>query len=176
MFSLCFQPRVFNLAIKSHGSRVSTFFFKAPTIESIIVILSVMCIVPKYHIVFCMIVILLILKYLFLVSFETPKVLLHLCFASLMGASEIPLYYVQVMCIVILSWFSVAYYLFLAIWELFIRMKDCFVHCLCSIAPILARLVRSTCLYTSNEAKEFVKVFFVASSSFNWISWGQAIR
>src|SRR4051812_47624503 len=44
---------------------------KAPTIESIIVILSVMCIVPKYHIVFCMIVILLILKYLFLVSFET---------------------------------------------------------------------------------------------------------
>jgi len=94
MFSLCFQPRVFNLAIKSHGSRVSTFSFKAPTIESIIVILSVMCIVPKYHIVFCMIVILLILKYLFLVSFETPKVLLHLCFASLMGASEIPLYYV----------------------------------------------------------------------------------
>src|SRR6187401_192180 len=48
MFSFCFRPRVFNLAIKSHGSRVSTFF-KAPTIESMIVILSVMCIVPKYH-------------------------------------------------------------------------------------------------------------------------------
>src|ERR1041385_1327045 len=38
-FSLCFQPRVFNLAIKSHGSRVSPSLFKAPTIESIIVIL-----------------------------------------------------------------------------------------------------------------------------------------
>src|SRR6187401_3284300 len=48
MFSFCFRPRVFNLANKSHGSRVSTFF-KAPTIESMIVILSVMCIVPKYH-------------------------------------------------------------------------------------------------------------------------------
>src|SRR3954463_15407644 len=91
LFSLCFQPRVFNLAIKSHGSRVSTFFFKAPTIESIIVMLSVMCIVPKYHIVFCMVVILFILKYLFLVSFKTLEVLLHLCFASLMEASEIPL-------------------------------------------------------------------------------------
>ena len=94
LFSLCFRPRVFNLAIKSHGSRVSTFLFKAPTIESIIVILSVMCIVPKYHIVFCMIVILLILKYLFLVSFKTLEVLLHLCFASPMGASKITLYYV----------------------------------------------------------------------------------
>src|SRR4051812_42049859 len=62
LFSLCFQPRVFNLAIKSHGSRVSTSFFKAPTIESIIVILSVTCIVPKYHIVFCMIVTLLVLN------------------------------------------------------------------------------------------------------------------
>src|SRR3954465_6892781 len=61
-------------------------FFKAPTIESIIVILSVMCIVPKYHIVFFMIVILLVLKFLFLVSFRTPKELLHLCFASLMEA------------------------------------------------------------------------------------------
>ena len=71
-------------------------------IERIIVILSVMCIVSKYHIVFCMIVILLILKYLFLVSFKTPEVLLHLCFAALMGTSEIPLGYVQVMCIVIL--------------------------------------------------------------------------
>src|SRR6187401_229038 len=48
MFSFCFRPRVFNLANKSQGSRVSTFF-KAPTIESMIVILSVMCIVPKYH-------------------------------------------------------------------------------------------------------------------------------
>ena len=66
-------------------------FFKAPTIESIIVILSVMCIVPKYHIVFCMIVILLSLKFLVLVSFKTPEELLHLCFASLMEASEIPL-------------------------------------------------------------------------------------
>ena len=57
-------------------------FFKSTNYESIIVILSVMCIVPKYHIVFCMIVILLILKYLFLVSFKTPKELLHLwiCF------------------------------------------------------------------------------------------------
>src|SRR4051812_17163825 len=64
MFSVCFRPCVFNLAIKNHGSRVSTLFFKAPTIESIIIILSVMCIVPKYHIVFCTIVILLILKYL----------------------------------------------------------------------------------------------------------------
>ena len=119
LFSLCFRPWVFNLAIKGHGSRVSTFFFKAPAIESIIVILSVMCIVPKYDIVFCMIVILLILKYLFLVSFKTPKELLHLCFASLMEASEIPLYYVQVMCIVILLRFSVAYYSILALCDLF---------------------------------------------------------
>src|SRR4051812_1433146 len=91
MFSLCVQPRVFNLAIKSHGSRVSPCFFKAPTIESIIVILSVTCIVPKYHIVFCMIVIFLVLKFLVLVSFKTPEEFLHLCFASLMEASEIPL-------------------------------------------------------------------------------------
>ncbi len=28
---------------------------------------------------------------------------------------------------------------------------------------------------TSNEVKEFVKVFFVASSSLNWIAWGQAM-
>ena len=90
MFSLCFRPWVFNLAIKSHGLRVATFSFKAPTIESIIVILSVMCIVPKYHIVFCMIVILLVLKFLVLVSFKTPEELLHLCFASFMEASEIP--------------------------------------------------------------------------------------
>src|SRR3954469_17488195 len=40
--------------------------FKAPIIKSIIVILCVMCIVPKYHIVFCMIVILLVLRYLVL--------------------------------------------------------------------------------------------------------------
>src|ERR1044071_2237422 len=60
MFSLCFLSRVFNLAIKIHGSRVSPSFFKAPTIESIIVILSVTCIVPKYYIVFCMLIILLV--------------------------------------------------------------------------------------------------------------------
>ena len=62
MFSLCFRPRVFNLAIKSHGSRVSTFFLQSTNYESMIVILSVMCIVPKYYIVFCMIVISFILK------------------------------------------------------------------------------------------------------------------
>src|SRR3954471_18849318 len=60
MFSLCFLSRVFILAIKIHGSRVSPSFFRAPTIESIIVILSVTCIVPKYNIVFCMLVILLV--------------------------------------------------------------------------------------------------------------------
>ena len=49
---------------------------------------------PKYHIVFYMIVILLILKYLLLVSFKTSEVPLHLYFISLMGAREIPLYYV----------------------------------------------------------------------------------
>ena len=48
---------IFNLAIKSHGSRVSTFFLQSTNYESIIFILSVMCIVPKYHIVLCMIVI-----------------------------------------------------------------------------------------------------------------------
>src|ERR1041385_7728388 len=58
------------LPSKSHGSRVSPSFFKAPTIESIIDILSVTCIVPNYHIVFCMIVILLVLKFLVLVSFK----------------------------------------------------------------------------------------------------------
>src|SRR4051812_4602490 len=66
-------------------------FSKAPNIQSIIVILSVMCVVPKYHIVFCMIVILLVLKFLVLVSFKTPEEILHVCFASLMEASEIPL-------------------------------------------------------------------------------------
>ena len=66
-------------------------FFKAPTIERIVVILSVMCIVPKYHIIFCMIVIFLVLKFLVLLSFKTLKELLHLCFASLMEASDIPL-------------------------------------------------------------------------------------
>ena len=71
MFSLCFLSRVFDLSIKSHGSRVSPSFFKAPSIESIIFILIVTCIVPKYHIVFCMIVILLVLKFLVLVSFKT---------------------------------------------------------------------------------------------------------
>ena len=62
MFSLCFQPRVFNLAIKSHGPRVSTFFLQSTNYESIIVILSVTCIVPKYYIVFCMIVMFLTLS------------------------------------------------------------------------------------------------------------------
>src|ERR1041384_827531 len=60
MFSLCFLSRVFNLSIKIHGSRVSPSFFKAPTTKSIIVILSVTCIVPKYYIVFCMLVIWLV--------------------------------------------------------------------------------------------------------------------
>src|SRR3954463_15370448 len=60
MFSLCFLSRVFNLAIKSHGSRVSTFFLQSTNYESIIVILSVTCIVPKYYIVFCMLVLLLV--------------------------------------------------------------------------------------------------------------------
>ena len=85
----CFLRRrayLFYFTVESSSS-----YKKAPTIEIIIVILSVMCIVPKYHIVFCMIVILLILKYLFLVSFKTPKERLHLCFATLLGASEIPL-------------------------------------------------------------------------------------
>src|SRR3954464_6212189 len=58
--------------------------------ESIIVILSVMCIVPKYYFVFCMIVILLIPKHLVLVSFKTLEESLHLCLASLLEASEIP--------------------------------------------------------------------------------------
>src|SRR3954469_25677014 len=91
LFSPCFQPRVFNLAIKKPRFESLPSFFKAPTIESIIVILSVTCIVPKYHIVFCMIVILLVLKFLVLASFKTPEEFLHLCFASLMEASEIPL-------------------------------------------------------------------------------------
>ena len=153
----------------------SPSFSKPPTIESIIGILSVMCIVPKYHIVFCMIVILLILKFLVLVSFKTPEELLHLCFASLMEASEIPLWYVHAMCIVILNWNSAAYYLLYVCLWLITWKKDCFVHCPCSMVSKLAKLFRSTCLYTSNEAKEFVKVFFVASSSLNWIAWGQAI-
>ena len=76
--------------------------FQSTNLEGIIAILSVMRIVPKYHIVFCMVVILLIPKYLLLVSFKTSEVPLHLCFASLMGASDIPLYYVQAMSIVIL--------------------------------------------------------------------------
>src|ERR1041385_9375707 len=91
MFSLCFKPRVFNLAIKIHGSRVSTFFLQSTNQESIIFILSVMCIVPKYYIVFRMIVVLFILQFLVLVSFKTPEEFLHLCFASLMEGSEIPL-------------------------------------------------------------------------------------
>ena len=49
-------------AIKSHGSRVSTFLSPKHNYESIIVILSVTCIVPKYHIVFCMIVMFLTLS------------------------------------------------------------------------------------------------------------------
>src|ERR1041385_2504534 len=60
MFSLCFLSRVFNLAIKSHGLRVSTFFLQSTNYESLIVILSVTCIVPKYYIVFCMLVLLLV--------------------------------------------------------------------------------------------------------------------
>ena len=62
MFSLCFQPQIFNFVIKSHGSRVSTFFLQSTNYESIIVILSVTCIVPKYNIVFCMIVMFLTLS------------------------------------------------------------------------------------------------------------------
>src|ERR1041385_5830855 len=91
MFSLFFHPRIFNLAIKLHGSRVSTLFLQSTNYESIIVILSVMCIVPKYYIVLCMIVVLLILKFLAVVSFKTPEEFLHLCSASLVEASEIPL-------------------------------------------------------------------------------------
>ena len=110
-----------------------------------------------------------------LVSFKTPEELLHLCFASLMEASEIPLWYVHAMCIVILNWFSAAYYLLYVCLWLITWKKDCFMHYPCSIVLKLAKLFRSTCLYTSNEAKEFVKVFFVAFSSLNWIAWGQAI-
>src|SRR3954469_4641769 len=61
MFSLCFLSWVFNFAIKSHGSRVSTFLSPKHQLWSIIVILSVTCIVPKYHIVFCMLVMFLTL-------------------------------------------------------------------------------------------------------------------
>ena len=39
----------------------------------------------------------------------------------------------------------------------------------------LAKLFCSTCLYTSNDAKEFFKVLFVTSSLLNWIAWEQAI-
>ena len=92
-----------------------------------------------------------------------------------MEASEIPLWYVHAMCIVILNWFSATYYLlFVCLW-LITWKKDCFIHCPCSMVSNLAKLFCSTCLFTSNEAKEFVKVFFVASSSLNWIAWGQAI-
>ena len=110
-----------------------------------------------------------------LVSFKTLEELLHLCFASLMEASGIPLWYVHAMCIVILNWNSAAYYLLYVCLWLITWKKDCFVHCPCSMVSKLAKLFRSTCLYTSNEAKEFVKVSFVASSSLNWIAWGQAI-
>ena len=79
------------------------------------------------------------------------------------------------MCSVILNWFSAAYYLLYVCLWLITWTKDCFVHCPCSMVWKLAKLFRSTCLYTSNEAKEFVKVFFVASSSLNWIAWGQEI-
>src|ERR1044072_5478514 len=39
----------------------------------------------------------------------------------------------------------------------------------------LAKLFRSPCLFTASETKEFVKVFFIASSSLNSIAWRQAI-
>src|SRR3954468_2428286 len=45
------------LPSKATARESAPSFFKAPTIESIILILSVMCIVPNYHIVFYMIVI-----------------------------------------------------------------------------------------------------------------------
>ena len=46
-----------------------------------------------------------------------------------MEASEIPLWYVHTMCIVILNWFSVAYYLlFVCLWLTTLK-KDCFMHC-----------------------------------------------
>src|SRR3954463_15194632 len=61
MFSLCFLSRVFNLSIKNpRFQNLHLPFSKAPTIESIIFILSATCIVPKYYIVFCMLVILLV--------------------------------------------------------------------------------------------------------------------
>src|SRR3954454_16151132 len=65
-------------------------FLQSTNYESIIVILSVTCIVPKYHIVFYMIVMFLTLSSEFY-SCKTPEELLHLCFDSLMEASEIPL-------------------------------------------------------------------------------------
>ena len=61
MFNLCFLSRVFNLAIKSHGESPPSFL-QSTIYESIIVILSVTCFVPKYYIVFCMIVMFLTLS------------------------------------------------------------------------------------------------------------------
>ena len=58
-------------------------------------------------------------EFLVLVSFKTLQELLHLCFSSLMEASEIPLYYV----------FSIAYYLLLVVceWSHERRIASCIV-------------------------------------------------
>src|SRR3954462_3439281 len=67
------------------------YFLQSTNYESIIVILSVTCIVPKYHIVSCMLVMFFYSQFGVLVSSKTPEESLHLCFASLMEASEVPL-------------------------------------------------------------------------------------
>jgi hypothetical protein len=63
--------------------------------ESIVVILSIMCIVPKFIIDWFMIMVLLVLK-LFLSShpFELWRCPMHLCFATPRGTSWIPLCHV----------------------------------------------------------------------------------
>ena len=54
-----------------------------------------------------------------------------------MEASEIPLWYVHAMCIVILNWNSGAYYLLYVCLWLITWKKDCFVHCPCSMVSNL---------------------------------------
>ena len=76
-------------------------------------------------IVFCMIVILLILKYLYLVSFKTSEVPLHLCFASLKGASEISLYHGCTMLTTNLLSVLVSYYQLLVLCDILMSQHNC---------------------------------------------------
>ena len=127
-----------------------------------IVILSVTCIVPKYH---CLLhdCDTTYSETLYLVTTWTLEVPLHLCFASLMGASEISLCHIFIIFITSMPSVQISYYsLFSCLWlfhELTLLLND-----INFIAPAMClfSLIIAWTYEHLMKAVVFVKVFFLA--------------